>query len=286
MPKHYYNLILPSANEEQTETWIALLNEFTELESVWQQESQTVVSYLRENQSIDALKAVLKSLEIPQYEIEEVEETNWNAVFESNFEPITILDKTWSVRASFHLPLATKNEIIIDPKMSFGTGHHATTKLVMTLMDEVQMDESFVFDYGSGTGILAIMAAMKNAQKVLAIDNEEWAYYNSIENAEINQVSERVEFKMATLESATEEGFLIPKEMQFDVIIANITKNVLKDSAEALRAFAKKDTILFLSGFYQEDLKEVSEKYQSVGFETEKWLEENNWIGLRMRFRS
>ena len=286
MPKHYYNLILPSANEEQTETWIALLNEFTELESVWQQESQTVVSYLRENQSIDALKAVLKSLEIPQYEIEEVEETNWNAVFESNFEPITILDKTWSVRASFHLPLATKNEIIIDPKMSFGTGHHATTKLVMTLMDEVQMDESFVFDYGSGTGILAIMAAMKNAQKVLAIDNEEWAYYNSIENAEINQVSERVEFKMATLESATEEGFLIPKEMQFDVIIANITKNVLKDSAEALCAFAKKDTILFLSGFYQEDLKEVSEKYESVGFETEKWLEENNWIGLRMRFRS
>jgi ribosomal protein L11 methyltransferase len=286
MPKHYYNLMLPVENESQTETWIALLNEFTELESVWQQESQTVVSYLRENQSIDALKAVLKSLEIHQYEIEEVEETNWNAVFESNFEPITILDKTWSVRASFHQPLATKNEIIIDPKMSFGTGHHATTKLVMTLMDEVQMDESFVFDYGSGTGILAIMAAMKNAHKVLAIDNEEWAYYNSIENAEINQVSERVEFKMATLESATEEGFLIPKEMQFDVIIANITKNVLKDSAEALRDFAKKDTILFLSGFYQEDLKEVTEKYQSVGFETEKWLEENNWIGLRMRFRS
>jgi ribosomal protein L11 methyltransferase len=286
MPKHYYNLILPSANEEQTETWIALLNEFTELESVWQQETQTVVSYLRENQSIDALKAVLKSLEIHQYEIEEVEETNWNAVFESNFEPITILDKTWSVRASFHQPLATKNEIIIDPKMSFGTGHHATTKLVMTLMDEVQMDESFVFDYGSGTGILAIMAAMKNAQKVLAIDNEEWAYHNSIENAEINQVSERVDFKMATLESAIEEVFLKPKEMQFDVIIANITKNVLKDSAEALCAFAKKDTILFLSGFYQEDLKEVSEKYESVGFETEKWLEENNWIGLRMRFRS
>jgi ribosomal protein L11 methyltransferase len=286
MPKHYYNLILPSANEEQTETWIALLNEFTELESVWQQESQTVVSYLRENQSIDALKAVLKSLEIHQYEIEEVEETNWNAVFESNFEPITILDKTWSVRASFHQPLATKNEIIIDPKMSFGTGHHATTKLVMTLMDEVQMDEYFVFDYGSGTGILAIMAAMKNAHKVLAIDNEEWAYHNSIENAEINQVSERVDFKMATLESAIEEGFLKPKEMQFDVIIANITKNVLKDSAETLSCFAKKDTILFLSGFYQEDLKEVSEKYQSVGFETEKWLEENNWIGLRMRFRS
>jgi ribosomal protein L11 methyltransferase len=170
--------------------------------------------------------------------------------------------------------------------MSFGTGHHATTKLVMTLMDEVQMDDSFVFDYGSGTGILAIMAAMKNSQKVLAIDNEEWAYHNSIENAEINQVSERVEFKMATLESATEEGFLKPKEMQFDVIIANITKNVLKDSAEALRDFAKKDTILFLSGFYQEDLKEVTEKYQSVGFETEKWLDENNWIGLRMRFRS
>ena len=286
MPKHYYNLMLPVENESQTETWIALLNEFTELESVWQQESQTVVSYLKENQNIDALKAVLKSLEIPQYEIEEVEETNWNAVFESNFEPITILDKTWSVRASFHQPLATKNEIIIDPKMSFGTGHHATTKLVMTLMDEVQMDDSFVFDYGSGTGILAIMAAMKNAQKVLAIDNEEWAYHNSIENAEINQVSERVEFKMATLESATEEGFLKPKEMQFDVIIANITKNVLKDSAEALRDFAKKDTILFLSGFYQEDLKEVTEKYQSVGFETEKWLEENNWIGLRMRFRS
>jgi ribosomal protein L11 methyltransferase len=286
MPKHYYNLILPSANEEQTETWIALLNEFTELESVWQQEDQTLVSYLKENQDMEALKEVLKSLEIHEYKIEEVEETNWNAVFESNFEPITILDKTWSVRASFHQPLATKNEIIIDPKMSFGTGHHATTKLVMTLMDEVQMDESFVFDYGSGTGILAIMAAMKNAQKVLAIDNEEWAYHNSIENAEINQVSERVDFKMATLESAIEEVFLKPKEMQFDVIIANITKNVLKDSAEALCAFAKKDTILFLSGFYQEDLKEVSEKYESVGFETEKWLEENNWIGLRMRFRS
>lgn len=284
MPKLYFNLILPAENEDQTETWIAMLNALTELESIWQQEDQTLVSYRKENQDMEALKEVLKSLEIDQYKIEEVEETNWNAVFESNFEPITILEKTWSVRASFHQPLDTKNEIIIDPKMSFGTGHHATTKLVMTLMDEVQMDESFVFDYGSGTGILAIMAAMKNAQKVLAIDNEEWAYHNSIENAEINRVSERVDFKMATLESAIEEAFLIPKVMQFDVIIANITKNVLKDSAEALGQFAKKDTLLFLSGFYHEDLKEVSEKYQSVGFETEKWLEENNWIGLKMRF--
>lgn len=284
MPKLYFNLILPAENEDQTETWIAMLNALTELESIWQQEDQTLVSYRKENQDVEALKEVLKSLEIHEYNIEEVEETNWNAVFESNFEPITILEKTWSVRASFHQPLDTKNEIIIDPKMSFGTGHHATTKLVMTLMDEVQMDDSFVFDYGSGTGILAIMAAMKNAQKVLAIDNEEWAYHNSIENAEINRVSERVDFKMATLESAIEEAFLIPKVMQFDVIIANITKNVLKDSAEALGQFAKKDTLLFLSGFYQEDLKEVSEKYQSVGFEAEKWLEENNWIGLKMRF--
>ena len=284
MPKLYFNLILPAENEDQTETWIAMLNALTELESIWQQEDQTLVSYRKENQDVEALKEVLKSLEIHEYNIEEVEETNWNAVFESNFEPITILEKTWSVRASFHQPLDTKNEIIIDPKMSFGTGHHATTKLVMTLMDEVQMDESFVFDYGSGTGILAIMAAMKNAQKVLAIDNEEWAYHNSIENAEINRVSERVDFKMATLESAIEEAFLIPKVMQFDVIIANITKNVLKDSAETLGQFAKKDTLLFLSGFYQEDLKEVSEKYQSLGFETEKWLEENNWIGLKMRF--
>lgn len=284
MPKLYFNLILPAENEDQTETWIAMLNALTELESIWQQEDQTLVSYRKENQDVEALKEVLKSLEIHEYNIEEVEETNWNAVFESNFEPITILEKTWSVRASFHQPLDTKNEIIIDPKMSFGTGHHATTKLVMTLMDEVQMDDSFVFDYGSGTGILAIMAAMKNAQKVLAIDNEEWAYHNSIENAEINRVSERVDFKMATLESAIEEAFLIPKVMQFDVIIANITKNVLKDSAEALGQFVKKDTLLFLSGFYQEDLKEVSEKYQSVGFEAEKWLEENNWIGLKMRF--
>lgn len=278
----YYKLTLPIQGEEQQENAIAILNFNSNFESVEQLEYQLLVSYKSENQSRSELEEMLKGLNLcVDWKMDDEPEINWNETFEKSFQPIIIGENKWGVRASFHEKLPTQHEIIINPKMSFGTGHHETTKQMMEFIAMEDFRDAVVWDYGSGTGILAIMADMLGAKEVKANDNEDWAYANSIENAEINQCAV-IQFHLGTIEQCEVEGFLDPIKDSFDIIIANITKNILLDSALKIDAYSKPNTRLFLSGFYQKDIAEIEKKYNSLNFHIQSQSHLNDWACLKL----
>ena len=166
---------------------------------------------------------------------------NWNEIWESNFHPI-LVGNFCGIRADFHEPLQqVKHEIVINPKMAFGTGHHETTFMVMSLMEEMDFAEKMVFDYGCGTGILAILASQLGAKNIDAVDIEQPSYENTVENAEINSIS-NIQPYLGTL-TAVEKG-------DYDIILANINRNVILDSLPALFIKLKKGGILVVSGFF------------------------------------
>jgi len=276
----YYKLILPISGEDEQENAIGILNYISNFESVEQQNEQLLVSYKIDNQPKESLAESLNELQLcVDWQIEDEPEINWNERYEKSFQPLIILDNQWGVRATFHEKLDTKHEIIIDPKMSFGTGHHETTKQMMEMMTKLNFTDKSVWDYGSGTGILAIMAEMLGASRILANDNEEWAYNNSLENAELN-ACDKVKFAFGTAENCIETGFLNPTTDKFDIIIANITKNILLDSALIIDQFSQSGTHLLLSGFYQDDISDIEKKYNSINFSLQSQSVLNRWTCL------
>lgn len=277
----YYKLVLPIEGEENQENAIAVLNFQSNFESVVQEENQLIFSYDSLLQTKEELKVILAEINLcEKYDIEDEADTNWNEIFEKSFQPITILDNLWGVRASFHPPLEVQNEIVIDPKMSFGTGHHETTKQMMEMMQRLDFKGKKVWDYGSGTGILAIMADKMGAASVIGNDNEEWAYHNSIENASINQCS-HLNFQLGTIEECETSGFLKETD-KFDIIIANITKNILLDSALKIDQYSQKNSHLLLSGFYAKDIQDIVEKYNQYQFVLIESTTENDWACLHL----
>lgn len=282
MPNKYYKLTIPVTSEEEKETTIGMLHLLSDFESIQEEDTHIIVSYNASIQDQDELvQSIKESGFISDYEIEAIENKNWNEIYEKSFEPIRILNNKWGVRASFHHPLDVEKEIVIDPKMSFGTGHHETTKQMMELMDGENFIDKNVFDYGSGTGILAIMAKMKGAHAVKAIDNEEWAYNNSLENAVINSV-ESIQFHCGDISMSESDGFLNSTHDQFDIIIANITKNILIQSAAKINEYAKEKSLLFLSGFYESDVQDLLSIYEPYGYSLLKSSVEKNWTCLKL----
>ncbi len=191
------------------------------------------------------------------YEVNLIPQKNWNAVWESNFQPIQIKDQIW-VRANFHEPRPDfPFEIVIDPKMAFGTGHHQTTSMMMDFMLDTVFTGKKVLDMGCGTGILAILAAKKGASEIVAIDYDPVCCESAIENAALNQIN-GIKILCGSKE-------VIPNE-QYDIILANINRNILLDQIEIYQRSLKPGGLLFLSGFYEnpdlEILKNEAEKYQ------------------------
>lgn len=271
--------MLPIEGEENQENAIAVLNFQSNFESVVQEGNQLIFSYDSLLQTKEELKEILTEINLcEKYDIEDEADINWNEIFEKSFQPITILNNLWGVRASFHPPLEVQNEIVIDPKMSFGTGHHETTKQMMEMMQKLDFKGKKVWDYGSGTGILAIMADKMGAASVIGNDNEEWAYHNSIENATINQC-QHLNFHLGTIEECETTGFLKPSD-KFDIIIANITKNILLDSALKIDQYSQKNSHLLLSGFYTNDIQDIVEKYNQYQFNLVDSTTENDWACL------
>lgn len=278
----YYKLILPIEGEEYQENAIAVLHFKSNFESVLQEAHQLIFSYDISNQSKDELKEILSESNLcSKWDIEDEPEINWNEQYEKSFQPITILDDLWGVRASFHPKLNVKHEIVIDPKMSFGTGHHETTKQVMEMLTNIDLKGKNVWDYGSGTGILAIMAEMLGANNIKANDNEEWAYNNSLENAEINHCT-KIKFQLGDIDICEQNDFLNSTRDQFDIIIANITKNILLDSAFKINQYSQNGTSLVLSGFYQEDIIDIEKKYKEYHFTISSKTHLNNWVCLHL----
>ncbi len=212
------------------------------------------------------------------YILNKIPHQNWNEVWESNFEPIQVASKCY-VRATFHEAHPEfEHEIVIDPKMAFGTGHHQTTALMMEFMLEEEFQDKKVLDMGCGTGILAILASKLGAKEVLAIDYDEICYESTIENSELNKIS-----NLKALKGSKE---VIP-DQKFDIILANINRNILIDQLETYAGVSKSGTLLFLSGFYEDpDLEILKEKFASLGFSYVQHKELNNWVAARFRFHS
>ena len=253
------------ANEYQQEELIALLNEFNP--SGYEQHEEVLLAYFEEEGFNE--QAIHPLLDGFDYKLSEMEEQNWNEVWESNFQPVVVGDFC-AVRAHFHQPIThVAHEIIITPKMSFGTGHHATTYMMMEQMQGITFKDKEVFDFGTGTGILAILAEKLGARKVTAIDVDEWSIENTRENMERNGCK-HIDVTLSTT---------IP-HTQFDVILANINRNVLLQYADQLNSACKDNALLLLSGLMTQDASDINEAFTQQGFRLLKRTDRTNWISL------
>lgn len=194
---------------------------------------------------------------------------NWNAEWEKNFEPINIEDKLY-LRAEFHPPMPDREEIIIQPKMSFGTGHHATTYLMLKQMMDMDFSGKTVLDMGCGTSVLAIYAKKHGASSVKAIDIDEWSVVNSQENAERNQVQISVE--QGTAENLGGE--------EFDIILANINRNILMEDIPVYHKVLKKEGKLLLSGLCFFDADDIIGICESLELELIRREDREEWVSL------
>jgi ribosomal protein L11 methyltransferase len=209
------------------------------------------------------LKDLLKS-----YKSNLIKDQNWNAVWESAYEPVMI-DNRCLIRAPFHAANpAIPYEIIIEPKMSFGTAHHETTRLMIQYLLDLSVKGKKVLDMGSGTGVLAILAALKGAGPVTAIDNEEWAYNNAIENARNNNQEEI----LVLLGDAS-----LLRNQHYDFVLANINRNILLNDIPEYRKCLSVGGSLIMSGFYEEDLALISTKAFEFGMELISNKSDNHW---------
>lgn len=205
------------------------------------------------------------------YHTEVIEPENWNVNWESNFQPIEVNNQCY-VRAPFHEPKNVDYEIVIEPKMSFGTGHHETTFLMLEQLLDTDFKNKTVLDMGSGTAILAILAAKKGAEKVTAIDIDHWCYENALENIERNNTP-----NIEVLEG----DVTLLNNKSFDVVIANINRNILLQDIPTYNICLNKNGLLFLSGFYSEDVEAINNLCASLGMKLVNQTTKNNWTCLQ-----
>lgn len=210
------------------------------------------------------------------YTIEDIEQVNWNEEWEKNFNPIDVDGKCY-VRAPFHEKSNAEYEIIIEPKMSFGTGHHETTHMIIQHLLETDVKNKKTLDMGCGTAILAILAEMKGAHPIDAIDIDNWCYLNSIENAERNNCKHITVY---------EGDASLLKGKKYDVIIANINRNILLNDMQTYVDCLNENGIIFLSGFYTEDFEAINESCVTKGLTYEKEIVRNNWMSLKYKKNS
>ena len=208
-----------------------------------------------------------------QYQVTSIETKNWNEEWEKHyFEPIVIGDEC-VIHSSFHknVPEA-KYDIIIDPKMAFGTGHHETTSLVIGEILKMDLTNKKVLDMGCGTAVLAILAAMRGATELLAIDIDNWCTENSLENIALNNVS-GIEVKLG--------GAELLEGLHFDIILANINRNILLADIEKYAACLSSGGKLFMSGFYKADIPVIEAEVNRNEFELIDFNEKNNWVVVK-----
>ena len=223
----------------------------------------------------DQIKKLVDEKMIFNFNVEEnlVEDKNWNEEWEKSVNVIEVSDKL-VIKPSFREYQSKPGQIIItiDPKMSFGTGEHQTTKLVLQLLEKYVSKNIKVLDVGSGTGVLAIASIKLGASSAVAIDNDEWCSLNGKENCQLNEAADKIDVRLGEIKDI--------KEKDFDLITANIQKNILMEIAEEIKIRLKTGGNVILSGLLFNDEKEIVEKYTSIGF---KFLEKQSldeWIAI------
>ena len=228
---------------------------------------------LNENAVKEIISEVAELCELT-FSISKVKQENWNKQWESNFEPVVINDKC-VIRAHFHQPIPDVDlEIIITPKMSFGTGHHETTSLVMSEMFSLDFNNKSVLDMGCGTGVLAILASKLGANSLVGIDFDEWAVENAEENSVLNSI-DNIDYIHGDADAIG--------DATFDVIVANINRNIiLQDIEKYVGAMNEKSEIIF-SGFLKEDIPLILEKSEQLSLDLVVSKNKNKWQMLHLK---
>ncbi len=225
--------------------------------------------------NISKLEILLNKNFTITYKISNIEDQNWNQLWESNYEPVNIDDKC-IIKAPFHKQkFDAKYQIIIEPKMSFGTAHHETTASVIRLMFEIEFNNKVVLDMGSGTGVLAILSSMLGAKKVVSIDNDSWAFENHLENNLANNIS--------NVDVILGDANNIPN-IEFDIIVANINRNILLNDIRSYSKVLKNNGIIVFSGFYQgHDLEMIVAESKKYDLTLITNIVENNWTAAKFK---
>ncbi len=242
-----------------------------------QEEDRTSMTFYYSDQvAFDLAQSRMEKMDDTEgcrWEVGSLEYQNWNAIWEENYAPSQIAD-VCLIRAPFH-PAAPEGtaEIVISPRMSFGTGHHPTTSLCLQEMAKMRLKDSQILDYGTGTGILAIYAMQRGAAGVLGIDIEENAVQNAGENAELNGME--LDLQLGNID-------LLPRSPSYDIVVANVNKNTIVANAQEIAARQKNGGELLLSGFYMRDIPEILEKMEILGYEKIAVNSEQNWAILRL----
>ncbi|MDR1671319.1 MAG: 50S ribosomal protein L11 methyltransferase [Alistipes sp.] len=276
---NYVELNIPVSDPLEAEMLIAELAEWP-FES-FQEETGALKAYIpsdalpKVKETVDSL---LAAREITGARYIEIETQNWNAVWEAQFEPVAV-DERLVIRAPFHSPaVGDVREIIIMPKMSFGTGHHATTWLMSAEMLDHDFAGRRVLDMGSGTGVLAILAAKLGAESVMAVDIDEWAYTNSLENISLNGVAEVV--------TSIRGDAAAIRGQHFDVVLANINRNILLADMPAYVATLSEQGELIVSGIFETDIEAIERRAVELGLWPSGQRVKDGWAALSFRTKS
>lgn len=269
----YIEYLLQDVTSEQADILVGELAEldfesFTEYDEV----ERSIACYVQAE--LEQSKKITSLLKDVQFVRNEIEQQNWNEIWESNFEPINVEGRCY-IRATFHEPYAGEgldHEIIITPKMSFGTGHHPTTYLVVKLMLDEPFEDLSILDMGSGTAVLAILAAMKGASSVDAIDIDEWAYDNAKENIALNSVKHLVNPLLGDASAINN---------QYDTILANINRNILLRDMPIYISSLKTDGTLMVSGILKIDEQDIIDRAVELGLKHIKSIEKDGWMAIK-----
>ena len=266
-----YQIVSFKATEEITAIITALLMDYG-FEAIEEKEEETIASIPQALYNEENIKAIFNNYST-LYTVKKVAHQNWNAQWESSFQPV-IIEKFASVRASFHQKnTAALHDIIITPKMSFGTGHHATTYLMIQEMESINLKNKWVIDFGTGTGVLAILAEKLGAASVLAIDNDEWSINNANENIEANNC------KLIKLQLSAK----MLDHQPVDVLLANINLNVIIENMHLIKKVCTRETTVLLSGMFLCDVKTISKKILEEGFYIKKVTDKDGWVVLSVK---
>lgn len=269
---NHRQVTIPTADPALQEILIALLS--TLGYEGFEQQDDALQAFVPES-AFDA-GALDEFLQGQPYSIRRVEERNWNEEWEKNFQPVQV-EGFCAIRAHFHAPIpGVTHELVITPKMSFGTGHHATTYMMLRAMKDLDFEGRRVLDFGTGTGVLAILAERLGAGEILAIDNDDWSIDNASENVATNGCS-----RIMILQSD-----VIPAAETFDIILANINKHVIVSELAVMGQQLAPGGVILLSGLLVEDIKDIENEAVKNNLIVTLRMTKSGWICLQSEKRT
>ena len=270
---HYLQITIPAADPSLQEILIAQLS--TLGYEGFEQQDSSLQAFLPETSfDSDALDAFLSPHSLT-YTRERLEERNWNEEWEKNFHPV-VVEEFCGIRAFFHDPIpGMKHELIITPKMSFGTGHHATTYMMIQAMEYLDFRGQRVLDFGTGTGVLAILAERLGAGEVTAIDNDDWSIENARENITENNCT-----RITVLKADVLPPIISPNSL-FDIILANINKHVILEQLPAIGQHLKPGGVILFSGLLQDDENDIRKAAAGNNISISERMTKGSWICLK-----